>query len=97
MGMLLADNEDLSLNCTATQNPWRLGLALGNTPNARIFVGDTNMLVSFALGDAHVSRHLTQNPQCESVEYRLRWVPNAKLLRWPCTFHVFCVDFICIG
>ena len=30
------------------------------------------------------------------VEYRLRWVPNAKLLRWPCTFHVFCVDFICV-
>ena len=24
--------------------------------------------------------------QCESVEYRLRWVPNATFLRWPCTF-----------
>ena len=35
-------------------------------------------------------------PQRRSVEYRLRWVPNAKLLRWPCTFHVFCVDFICV-
>ena len=54
------------------------------------------MLVSLALGDANFSRYLTQNPQRESVEYRLRWVPNAKLLLWPCTFHVFCVDFICV-
>ena len=22
--------------------------------------------------------------------------PNAKFARWPCTFHVFCVDFICV-
>ena len=27
-------------------------------------------------------------PQNESVEYRLRWVPNAKFSRWPCRFHV---------
>ena len=34
--------------------------ALGTfaSPNAK----DTNMLVSFALGDANFSRHLTQNP-----------------------------------
>ena len=36
---------------------------------------NTNMLVSFATADANFSRHLTQNPQRESVEYRLRWVP----------------------
>ena len=48
------------------------------------------MLVSFALGDANFSRHLTQNPLRESVEYRLRWVPNANCLHWPCTF-LFCV------
>ena len=41
-------------------------------------------------------RHFTQNPQCESVEYRLRWVPNAKSLCWPCTLHVVCVSFICV-
>ena len=29
-------------------------------------------------------------PQRESVEYRWRWVPNAKFLHWPCTF-LFCV------
>ena len=55
------------------------------------------MLVSFALGDANLSSHLTQDPQRESVEYRLRWVPNANFLRWPCTFHIFCEDFICVG
>ena len=36
-------------------------------------------------------------PQCESVEYRLRWVPNAKFLRWACRFHVVCVNLICVG
>ena len=35
-------------------------------------------------------------PKRKSVEYRMRWVPNEKCLRWPCTFHVFCVDFICV-
>ena len=30
------------------------------------------MLVSFAVGDTNFLRHLTQNPQRESVEYRLR-------------------------
>ena len=34
--------------------------------------------------------------QRKSVEYRLRWVPYANFLHWPCTFHVFCVDFICV-
>ena len=62
------------------------------SPNSK----NTNMLVSLALGDANFSRHLTQNTQRESVEYRLRWVPNAKSSRWPCTFHVVCVYFICI-
>ena len=61
-------------------------------PNAK----STNMLVSLALGDANFLRHLTQNPQRESVEYRLRWVPNANFLHWPCTFHVVCVSFICV-
>ena len=27
-------------------------------------------------------------PQREAVEYRLRWVPNAKFLRWAYTFCV---------
>ena len=41
-------------------------------PNAK----NTNMLVSLALGDGIFLRYLTQNPQREPVEYRLRWVPN---------------------
>ena len=39
-------------------------------------------------------RHLTQNPQRKLVKYRLRWVPKSS--RWPCTFHVVCVSFICV-
>ena len=55
------------------------------------------MLVSLAFCAANFSRHLTQNPQRKPVEYRLLWVPNANSLRWPCTFHFFCVDFIRVG
>ena len=36
-------------------------------------------------------------PQREPMEYRLPWVPNAKLLRWACTVHVVCVNFSCVG
>ena len=35
--------------------------------------------------------------QCEPMEYRLRWVPTAKCLRWPCRFHVvypFCSRWV---
>ena len=28
-------------------------------------------------------------PQRQSVEYRLRWVPNTKCSRWSCTFLFF--------
>ena len=37
------------------------------------------------------------NPRRQSVEYRGRWVPNARFSRWPCTFHVVYVNFICVG
>ena len=36
-------------------------------------------------------------PQRQPVEYRLRWVPGVGSLCWACTFHIFCVDFICVG
>ena len=36
-------------------------------------------------------------PKRKPVEYRLRWVPGVGSLRWACTFHIFCVDFICVG
>ena len=35
--------------------------------------------------------------QHEHVEYRSRWVPTRWCSHLPCTFHVFCIDFICIG
>ena len=37
------------------------------------------------------------NPRRQSVEYRWRWVPNAKFSRWACTFRVVYVNFICVG
>ena len=37
------------------------------------------------------------NPRRQSVEYRWRWVRNAIFSRWPCTFHVVYVNFICVG
>ena len=83
------DTKSFALGTGFGLDPQRHTFAL---PNAK----DTNMLVSFALVDANFSRHLTQNPQRESVEYRLRWVPNAKSLHLPCTFHVVCVNFICV-
>ena len=36
-------------------------------------------------------------PQHEPMEYRLRWFPKAKFLRWPCSFHVVCAHFVCVG
>ena len=85
---------------TQTQFPVEYGL---KTLNATVFVGYTNMLVS-----KNVKICITPNakpkicvpsdakPTRKSVEYRLRWVPNANLPRWACTFHIFCVDFICV-
>ena len=37
------------------------------------------------------------NHQSEQVEYRLRWVPNARGWRWSCTFHVVCAIFSALG
>ena len=37
------------------------------------------------------------NPRRQSVEYKWRWVPNTRFSRWPCTFHVVYVNFICVG
>ena len=66
-------------------------------------IGDTNMLVSWSqrkpfFPDAKLKICVSPNakPHREPMEYRLRWVPNAKILHWPCTFNVFCVDFICV-
>ena len=80
---------------------------LGEPPNVKICVGNTNMLVSknakicltpkrnikFAFPPKQIPN---ANPQRESVKYRLNWVPNANFLRWSYTFHVFCVYFICM-
>ena len=57
--------ESFALGTFASPNAKDSTFAL---PNAR----NTNMLVSFALG-------------------------NANFLRWPCTFHFFCVHSIHVG
>ena len=64
----------------------RKNIRLAQTPKAKFCVGNTNMLVS-----KNVQICVTPNAksQRESVEYRLRWVPNAKFLRWLCTFLFF--------
>ena len=42
-------------------------------------------------------RYPHAKPQCEPMEYRWCWIPNAKFSRWPCTFYVNCAHFICVG
>ena len=80
--------------CTRRQN-----FAL---PNAKY----TNMLVYFALGNAHFSRftrrvlpdafYPTRFTRRQSVQYRWRWAFWRWGWRWACIFHIFCVDFICV-
>ena len=72
-------------------------------PTRRFCVTRTNMLISknpkiCVSPNVNFKICVSPNakPQHESVEYRLRWVPNAKCSRWPCTFHVVCVNFICV-
>ena len=66
----------------------------------------TNMLVYFVLGNAHFSRFIrrvlpdTFYPmrftRRQSMEYRWRCAFWRWGWCWSCTFHIFCVDFICI-
>ena len=56
--------------------------------------GDTNMLVS---ENAKICISPDAKPQHQPVEYRLLWVPGVRSFHWACTFHIFCVDFICVG
>ena len=77
--------------------PLTLGPGVG-TPNATIL----RWVYQHRIGitpDAKPKICVSPNakPECKSVEYRLRWVPNANLSRWACTFHILCVDFICVG
>ena len=95
---------NLSLYSTATQN-FRVGaLCWSKPPTPEFRIGDTNMFVPknvdiCVIPDAKPNIHVTPNtkPQRQSVEYRLRRVPYAKVSRWACTFHIVCVNFICVG
>ena len=99
------ENYVLSLYSTATQKYLALGVGVGQCPPTPEFcVGDTNMLVSWSqrepfLPDAkpNISVLSDAKPKRKPVEYRLRLVPGVGSLRWACTFHIFCVNFICVG
>ena len=82
--------QELSLYSTATQKHSRWTVALGNTPNARVLHWLVSKTLKFEFPP-------TQPPQPEQVEYRSRWVPNAKFLHWPCRSQVVCVNFIYNG
>ena len=67
---------------------------------SRVGVGQCPRRQSFALEIPtcwYILALPNANPLRQSVEYRWRWVPNAKFLHWPCTFLFFGVDFIRIG
>ena len=49
------------------------------------------ILTGGILSGGILSCHPTQRDQ---VEYMSRWVPLRWGSRWPCTFHVVCVNFI---
>ena len=84
-----------------------LGLALGNAPDARIlhwryqhvgvfwhyltlkFASTPTPKLKFAFSS-------TTNPRCQSVEYRLRWVPTQNAGVGHVHFMFFYVDFICV-
>ena len=91
------------LYSTVKQNHSRWVLPLAWTPNATLLRQLTQKIPTCWY--LKTQKHLTPNlkfaspnakPKRESVEYRLPWVPNAKFLRWACTFHVVCVNFICV-
>ena len=53
----------------------------------------------FCLGDTNIPKICVTpyaNPQHQSVEYRWCWAFWRLGWRWACTFHIFCVDFICV-
>ena len=86
---------------------WRRGLA-AIAPTPDFCVGDTNMLVSFALGGANFSRfyptgnlkvafYPTRNPNASQWNIGRVGCQRQIFSRRACTFHVFCVDFICVG
>ena len=95
----------LSLYSTRTQNTWRRGLALGKAPDARILRYPTQNIPTCwyilrwithffrVLPDAFYPTRFTRR---QSVEYRWRWAFWRWGWRWACTFHIFCVDFICV-
>ena len=87
------DKKELNLYSTARQNS-RIGDSRWSIHLTREFhIGDTNMLVSKNAKicvtpntNSKICVTVNANPQRKQVEYRSRWVPNAKFSRWPYTF-----------
>ena len=92
----------LSLYSTATQITWRRGLALGNAPDVRFLLWgyqhvcileppQTLQICVSPDVKLKICVGPDTNPRRQSVEYSWRWG-----WPWACTFHIFCVDFICV-
>ena len=106
------DAKLLALGTFASPNAKDSTFALPNTKSTNMLVslalGDANFLhwpctflffcVDFhhlySTGNGVRVGYPTRTPF--PVEYRWRWVPNAKVLRWPCRFYVVYVNFICV-
>ena len=72
------------------------GVGVGQCPRRQNFALEIpTCWYILALPNTKICVFPDANPRHQSVEYRLRWVPtqNTGIGR---TFHVFCVDFICV-
>ena len=102
MGTLLSEQCDnsISLKDKSKSKSFALGPGVGLDPQRHNFTSGIPTCwylktLKFALPQTR--KETLRYPQCEPMECRLHWVPNAKFSRWPCTFHVVCAHFIHVG
>ena len=100
-------SKALSLYSTRTQNTWRRGLALGNAPDARILRYPTQNIpacwyilrwvthIFRVLPDAFYPTRFIRRVLSDASQWNVGGVGRWGW-RWACTFHIFCVDFICV-
>ena len=73
------------------------GVGVGQCPRRQNFALEIpTCWYILALPNAKICVFPDANPQRQSVEYRCRWAFWHWGWRWACTFHIFCVDFICV-
>ena len=73
------------------------GVGVGQCPRRHNFALEIpTCWYILALPNAKICVTPDANPRRQSVEYRWRWAFWHWGWRWACTFHIFCVDFICV-